>query len=77
MTNDEMAYVCREAECGCVTILMVDVPVAARENAKEIAAAIRRGMTVERMTVDAARPLFHRCEHRATKTGKRQVERLL
>ena len=57
MTEDEErektpAYIAR-CKCGCGGIVMaaVDVPKYARDVAKEVAAAIRRGESIEHVTV--------------------------
>jgi len=59
----EYAYVGREA-CGCVTLLTVDSEQNRREAAREVARHIKRGGTVERMTVEDARTSApFGCEH--------------
>lgn len=64
MDNDKqvMAYIGRKP-CGCVTCITVDIPDMQKENAKEIAKWIRRGYTVEHVTVEVARKSFTVCPH--------------
>lgn len=68
MTNltEPMAYVGRAA-CGCVVAVTVDDPIFTRQTAKEVGKWIRSGLNVERMTVEAARPLITRCPHKESK----------
>lgn len=51
MTNDPepMAYIAR-APCGCMKLATVDTPDRAKDNAKEVAACITAGYTIERVT---------------------------
>lgn len=58
MTAEAMAYVGREA-CGCLQFLAVDSPENRAEVIREVAACIRDGGYVERMTVVAARAVPH------------------
>ena len=43
------------APCGCIRALSVDVVDAARLVAKDVAAMVRQGLTVERLSLDAVR----------------------
>ena len=61
----EMAYVGR-AQCGCIELLTMDTPENKREAAKEIGKVIRRGGSIERVTVEDARTVgLLRCEEHA------------
>lgn len=64
MADTSMAYVATK-DCGCVVMVAMDMPNAKRENAKEIAACIRAGYNVTRMTLDEARerPWGKKCPH--------------
>jgi len=58
MTEEERAampaYIGR-APCGCIRMATIDEPHRAKENAKEIAAVLRLGWTVERVTAGYVR----------------------
>ncbi len=43
------------APCGCIRMAIVDDPKRRREVAREVAAAVRHGETVERVTCDYVR----------------------
>ncbi len=58
-----MAYVARDSH-GCILFAAVDTPDMARDNAKEIAACIRKGLTVERVSLDVVRSTPFGCRHR-------------
>ncbi len=51
---EPMAYI-GTAPCGCIRMAIVDDPNRRREVAREIAAAIRQGEAVERVTCDYVR----------------------
>lgn len=53
-TADIPAYIAI-APCGCVRMATVDVPKLAKDNAKEIAACLRFGWRIERVTVGYVR----------------------
>lgn len=59
----DFAYICREPECGCATIALVDSERAKKENAREMASAVRRGMSVERLPMEEARAQIKQCPH--------------
>ncbi len=44
-------------DCGCLVAAMVDEPKYRRHNAGEVAALMRQGYTIERVTVEQARAL--------------------
>lgn len=70
----EYCYIARKP-CGCVCAATVDIPEMQKDNAREIAKWIRWGCTIERMTVEAARPLLtFDCNH--DKPKKKKVEQL-
>lgn len=52
---NQHAYIAREAKCRHVTLAIVDSPEYQKDVAREIAKAVRMGMTVERVTVEKAR----------------------
>lgn len=54
---EPMAYVAI-APCGCTKFAGVDTPERAKTNAKEIAACVREGYRVERVTCDWVRKNF-------------------
>lgn len=54
--SEIQAYVAL-APCGCVKLLAADVPEHAKTTAKEVAACIRTGCTVERTSVPQAREI--------------------
>ena len=56
-----MAYIARDAH-GCILFAAVDMPGIAQDNAKEIAACIRKGLTVERVNVDVVRSTPFGCQ---------------
>lgn len=56
-TDDVMCYVARKS-CGCIIAATVDEPDMLKENAKEIARWIRKGYTVDRVTVQHVREHF-------------------
>ena len=49
-----MTYV-GKAPCGCIRFAVVDNPEHLKENAKEIARAMRAGLTINRMVTDDVR----------------------
>lgn len=53
-TTEPMAYI-GIAPCGCIRMAVTDRPEARRAAAMEIAAAIRSGYTVERVTCEYVR----------------------
>lgn len=53
-TDDSMAYIGR-APCGCLRLAMVDKPSRSPLIAREVARAIRDGLTVERVTCEFVR----------------------
>lgn len=54
-TNDEpMAYI-GTAPCGCVRFAMVDTPERQKTVAREVANAIRDGLTISRVTCEHVR----------------------
>ena len=55
-----MSYVGRKT-CGCIVAAIIDDPDHRKEVAKEIAAWIKDGLTVERVTNDYVREHFRRC----------------
>jgi hypothetical protein len=50
-----MAYLARHDECGGVVYVGVDTPDMKKSNAKEIGKCIRKGYSIEHITVEAAR----------------------
>jgi hypothetical protein len=54
------AYIARN-KCGCVTAVCVDHPDLAKETAKDIAAYVRSGRTVERVAIEESRVMLRRC----------------
>lgn len=60
MASEQMAYVARCA-CGAVVAAVIDDPNYRRDTAREVAAWIRGGLVVERMTVDEAREQWRPC----------------
>lgn len=52
---EPMAYVARDRSCGHVVVAMVDTPSRRADTARELARAIRRGLLVERVTVNSLR----------------------
>lgn len=60
--SDEQAYVSRK-DCGCVGIVVMELT---HEAPKMVAAAMRRGETIARQTVEDTRAMSLRCdEHKA------------
>jgi len=47
--------------CGCIVSCVVDDPAHVKEVARFVALDIRRGYRVERMEIEAIRPLIRRC----------------
>lgn len=68
------AYLGREA-CGCVTCVTLDAPTHKREVAKDVAQWLRWGMTVERVTVEAARQAWAVCEHKKARASALAADR--
>lgn len=62
------AYVSRKT-CGCVGLMVVDD---GGETARYVAAAIRRGEAVDRMSVEQARATRLRCEAHRVPRQERQ-----
>ena len=61
--TEAMAYIGRR-NCGCVVAVSVDTPFYRRDVAKDLAEFIRRGYTVERVTVEQAKQMLQpHCEH--------------
>lgn len=52
--TEPLAYIARKS-CGCFIYAGIDTPTAASENAREIAWCIRKGYTIERVTVQYVR----------------------
>lgn len=61
-TNDteQMAYIAR-CKCGAIIMATVDAPEHANENAQEIAACLKAGYTIERVTCEYVRTHWSRC----------------
>lgn len=76
MSGELMAYIGREADCGCVTCVTIDNPDHKREVAKDVAQWVRWGMTVERVAADEARQMFTSCPHREQKAAAQTAEAL-
>lgn len=55
--NEVMCYVARKS-CGCIIAATVDEPDMQKENAKEVARWMRKGFTVDRVTVQHVRDNF-------------------
>ena len=69
MTGDAPSHAYRSFKpCGCVGLVAVDCPEMQEDNATEVAAAIRAGYHIERVTLDEVRQgPFGRCsEHEGT-----------
>lgn len=54
-TVSEHAYIAREPKCRHATLFIADVPQTKSTVAREIARAVRNGMTVERVPIEKAR----------------------
>lgn len=69
LTPATHAYVGR-APCGCVQLLMVDMPDFRKDTAKSVAEAIREGLSIERITIEESRRLAKEitwdCQHKAS-----------
>jgi hypothetical protein len=52
-----MAYVAIHPECGNAVYMGVDAPDMKADNAKDVAACIRKGHTIQHVTVETARTL--------------------
>jgi hypothetical protein len=74
-TAEPMAYIARAA-CSCIKLATVDTPARAKTNAKEIAACVKLGYTIERVTCSWVRENFvSSCEVcRPKKKVKRQEQ---
>jgi hypothetical protein len=72
--TEPMAYIARAA-CGCIKLATVDSPRRAETNAKEIAACVKLGYTIERVTCAWVRENFvSSCEEcKPRKTANRQA----
>ena len=70
--DQAICYIARDT-CGCVVACAVDEPQYAKDNAKEIAKWIKKGLTVERMSVIEVRKVFG-CEHRQKKAKGKQAQ---
>ena len=62
MTAESMSYIGRKV-CGCVVAVIVDSDEHRKDTAREIAAWMRDGLTIERVTVANARELVRFCTH--------------
>lgn len=64
----ELAYIARKT-CGCIVMAIADdskeSPELRRSTAKEVAKAINRGLTVERVEAEYVRQNMKRCKHEA------------
>jgi CTP:molybdopterin cytidylyltransferase MocA len=51
------------AECGCIVLLIADCPATKKDTAREIAKAVRGGLTIERGLIEDVRklPFGHKC----------------
>ncbi len=58
---EPMCYIARDSH-GCILFAAVDTPDMKRDNAKEIAACIRKGLTVERVSLDVVRSTPFGCQ---------------
>jgi hypothetical protein len=57
MSDTDMAYISKMPCCGRVVMAAVDEPQYAKDNAKTVATAMRRGEIVERVTVAEVREM--------------------
>ena len=64
----EYAYIGIKS-CGCVVSAAVDMPAYKKETAKFVAAEIKFGHTIERVTVDEARERLSSCKCEAVHDG--------
>lgn len=56
------SYIGRKS-CGCIVLAIVDDPDHKKDIAKEIAKAIKGGLTIERVTCQYVRENMKRCPH--------------
>ncbi len=59
--EEPLAYIGRKS-CGCIVLAIVDVPEHKKDTAKELAKAIRDGLTIERVTVEFVRKNMFWCD---------------
>jgi len=60
-SEEPKSYVGRK-QCGCLVFAVVDVPGREKETAKDVAEAIRDGLTIERVTTEYVRVNFTSCK---------------
>ena len=68
----EHAYIGTK-KCGCVVAAVVDNPDHAKDVAKDVAGFIRKGLSIERVSIEKARVRLNRCEcgeEAATETAR-------
>lgn len=53
--------------CGCIVCVAVDRPEYAKDNAKEVARWIRKGLTIEKMSVFEVQKSSLGCSHKKAK----------
>lgn len=63
----QMAYVGKKS-CGCATVAVVDEPTERAQVGKRVAEYIQQGYAVERVTVEEARLMLKRCDHKIEDT---------
>lgn len=75
MSKPDFEYIAKKRDCGCVVAICADLPGNERETAKDVAAWIRAGLIVERISHDqVAAALEHfGCMHREPKVSQLQM----
>lgn len=68
----EYVYIGREP-CGCVTFVTADSPEHARVVDRDLAYCVRRGLTINRIPIEAFRAMPVGCSH---KRAQQQQQRL-
>jgi len=66
MSETSMSYISRKP-CGCLSMAVVDNPEHKKDVANEIAKAVRRGETVDRVTSEQVRTMDWKCPEHACK----------
>jgi len=61
--SEDMCYIGR-LDCGCIVLAIVDSLEHKKDTAKEIAKAIKKGLNIERVSVEYVRDHMKKCPHK-------------
>jgi Ethanolamine utilization protein EutJ (predicted chaperonin) len=63
----DMAYIGRHPKCGHIVFAVVDVQGREKQTARDVAGAVRDGLKIERMTVEAVRSAPDWCDDKCSR----------